>query len=260
MNVDDSAMPQDIPNCRDCGAPMVGRQGGPVETASGGRYLPVQCEACGHTDQVRLGPAVPDRKPASAKSAHDSRATFAYFDGRGEVRADPIDCYYRLSAALKGRQAALLKQRKSNYVELAEDATDALLPAVRRVFQLRPEATDADAMVLLDGYLAWLAAEELRGREFADMVACYGPQVLTFPYPLYTRLWLNLDRVRTQWAAAVAEGLGVATSSGKVNRAFLDAISATPAEGQELEFQVNADRAERRFMSKKLGSVTTFDI
>jgi hypothetical protein len=242
-------MPQDIPNCPECGSPMAGREGGPVETASGGRYLPVQCEACGHSDMIRLSPSVPPARPAP--ETVPSRATFAYHDGRAEGRADPIDCYYRLSAALKGRQAALLKQRKSREVEPAEAATDELLPAVRSVFQLWPECTDVDAMALLDGYLAWLAAEELRGREFADMVACFGADVLTFPYPLYIRLWLNLDRIRTQWAAAVAEGLGVATSNGRVNRAFLDAISATPAEGAELEFQVNSERAERRFNAKR---------
>lgn len=247
----------EIPNCPDCGGQLVGRQGGPVETVNGGRYLPLACEACGYEDMVRLGRSRTAARPAPA--AQPSRNTFAYHDGRGEVRADPIDCYYRLSAALKGRQAGLLKQRKSHHLELAEAATEELLPAVRQVFDLKPEATDADAMALLDAYLAWLAAEELRGREYADMAAAYGPPVLTFPYRLYTQLWLNLDRVRTQWAAAVAEGLGVATSSGRVNRAFLDAISATPAEGAELEFQVNADRAEARAMARRGLSNKLFD-
>lgn len=179
------------------------------------------------------------------------RTIFEYHNGGTEMLADPIDLYYRLSAGLHGRHAELFKQRKARAVETAYQAIEALLPVVRRVFQLRPECTDAEAMALLDVYLAWLAAEELRGREYSDMVSAYGLDVLTASYPLYVRLWLNLGRVQSRRAMAVTEGVSVASSDGSVPLVKLDAVMPTPAEGSELEYQVNSGRAERRFLAKR---------
>lgn len=179
------------------------------------------------------------------------RTIFEYCDGANEAHADPIDLYYRLSAGLHGRHAELFKQRKARQIETAYQAIEELLPVVRRVFQLRPECTDAEAMGLLDYYLAWLAAEELRGREYSDMAAAYGLAVLTAPYHLYVRLWLNLHRVQSKRAMAVTEGVSVAQSDVSVDRLLCDSVAATPAEGSELEYQVNGDRAARRFMAQR---------
>lgn len=188
------------------------------------------------TDQTAL-----DRAP---------RTIFEYCDGGQERHADPISLYYRLSAATQGRHAELCKLRRSRQIEVAYEATEQLLPAVRRSFGLE-RSTDAEAMALLDYFLAWLAAEELRGREYADMAAAYGVAVLSVPYHLYTRLWLNLHRVQARRAMAVAEGVSVAHSDGSVPKLKLDAVMPTPAEGSELEYEVNGSRAERRFLAKR---------
>lgn len=180
----------------------------------------------------------------------ECREIFAYRDGPHVVHTDPITIYHVLSNLTQGRHAAMNKARKSRDLDTAYDATEAMLYAVRSAFRLQ-YSTDADAMATLDAWLAWLGYEEQRGQELSDMVSTYGVDVINAPYRVYVQLWLNLDRVTHRRAFAVAEGVTAALGDGKLPRDFFAAQCATAAEGANLEYEANSERAERRAMAKR---------
>lgn len=177
---------------------------------------------------------------------------FTYAAGPAELKADPIASYCRLAEAAGGQLSALLRDRSDRDADVAFSATERLIPAVREAFGLDQSSwKDVDCMELLNRFMAWLAAAESIGRAASDMAAVYGVGVLSLPYEAYVALWLNLPRQRTQWAVAVAQGLGVASSNDRIDRSFFDAVAVVPAEAAEAEFEANAARAERRILAKR---------
>lgn len=179
-----------------------------------------------------------------------SRNIFEFRIRGRTVTADPIGAYYALAEGTKGQLAQLLRHRMDGRDFVVESALERLLPAVQEAFGLGSGIANADAIETLLAFMTWLAERECEGREWADMVAEYGPVVLTVPYVDYVRLWLNLPRLQARRTMAVAEGLGLYHGGGNVPASFCDAVAATPAEGREMEATVNLSRLEQRIMER----------
>ncbi len=69
-------------------------------------------------------------------------------------------------------------------------------------------------------------------------------------FELYVGLMLNIDRVRIQRAAAVAQGNRMAEDTGPLPYEWAEAVSIDEAEAQEILYRVNRARAEARVAAK----------
>ncbi len=56
-------------------------------------------------------------------------------------------------------------------------------------------------------------------------------------------LWLNVPRIRAQWAAASAIGTATAQSTSQLDDIWGDALARFPEEAGEILFQMNTARA-----------------
>lgn len=167
--------------------------------------------------------------------------------------ADPIAAYYRLAEATRGWLPDLMRDRRSRNLDVCYAATEYLLPAVRHAFVGAVGFTDADCIDLLEAFIAFMDGIEERCRESADMVHTYGVDVLRLAaeaYPLYVGLWLNLTRVRLQKAMDYARGAGIVHGSDDVPRAYFEADARTSSEAAQAQFDVNAERRERRIIAR----------
>jgi hypothetical protein len=77
------------------------------------------------------------------------------------------------------------------------------------------------------------------------------PESRPLTYLEYVQLYLNIDRVRTQHAFAVAQGMGVAMSNGNLDESWFDAVAKHPEEARQMTRDANADRRMARALAKK---------
>lgn len=171
----------------------------------------------------------------------------------GATRADPIEAYYALSRATRGRFWELYATaRKSCDVETAHDATDMLVSATRDAFRVSADTLkDVEVVELIMAYVDYLARQEAAYRELADMVAAFGWEVLRLPYRAYFGLWLQLPRHRAARAMAGLQGMSAAQSMSPIPPLWFDAVSQTAEEASNAEFECNAARSEHRALSRR---------
>lgn len=89
------------------------------------------------------------------------------------------------------------------------------------------------------------------GRELADLCATYG-NVLgrQLTYLEQVQLWLNLDRIQLQKAAAVALGIETSFSTRRLSTAWADALARTEGEVSHLHGRMQSQRAEAKVKSE----------
>jgi hypothetical protein len=61
-------------------------------------------------------------------------------------------------------------------------------------------------------------------------------------YDEWVGLWLNIERIRLQRAADTWRGHAAALSTGKIPKAWFDALAAYPEQADELEYVTNMER------------------
>lgn len=72
-------------------------------------------------------------------------------------------------------------------------------------------------------------------------------------YEAYCGLYLNVDRIRSRRTWEVANGFNIATSNVDLDGAWYESLAETQEEVDELVFQGNAARMERRAREKLKG-------
>jgi hypothetical protein len=93
--------------------------------------------------------------------------------------------------------------------------------------------------------------KRLEVRELADMLAAYGPVVLTEPltYEQWVGLWLNLPRQSARQTWSAYEALRMALTNDPISPEAVEAVADSPEEAEELAYAINSER----FIHKTLG-------
>lgn len=90
-------------------------------------------------------------------------------------------------------------------------------------------------------------------RTLSDLIAAYGSGFLAgqaISYECYVGLWLNLERIRTAQAAAVAAGMAIARSNRAPDRSFYEATALTEEEAKPAHRDAKFAAMEARATAK----------